>query len=141
MTPMPRPAIVPASLVLGALLVALQAPSPAQAQTEPPPTPPGAAAIPPAPAAAPTPPAAEPPLAAPPVPAAPPPAPAATTMMAAPGELAPLPPAEEKPPIYKQTWFWAVVGVVVLTATMITIGIASQGPSTPATDLGNMRAF
>jgi hypothetical protein len=62
-------------------------------------------------------------------------------VMAAPGELAPLPPPPEKPPIYRETWFWAVVGVVVLTATMITIGLASQGPSTPQTDLGNMRAF
>jgi hypothetical protein len=62
-------------------------------------------------------------------------------MMTAPGELSPLPPPAEKPPIYKEIWFWAVVGVVVLTATMITIGLASQGPPTPSTDLGNMRAF
>ena len=138
---MPRPVYLTFPLVLGALLTTL----PAQAQTEPPPTPPASAAPgaatpppdsppPPPPAAAPAP--ATPPTATSPLPSAP-----APTMMTAPGELSPLPPPEEKPPFYKETWFWAVVGVVVLSATMITIGLASQGPSTPSTDLGNMRAF
>jgi hypothetical protein len=66
------------------------------------------------------------------------PAPAPT---AEPGTLPPLPPPEERPPIYKQTWFWAVVAVVGLTAVMIGYGISSQGPATPNTDFGNMRAF
>ena len=141
---MPRPAAFYLPLVLGAVVATLGASRPAQAQTEPPPAsaPPGpAAAAPESPPPAPPPPAAVTPATAP-LPAAPPPSSAgAPTMMAAPGELAPLPPPEEKPPFYRETWFWAVVGVVVLTATMITIGLASQGPSTPRTDLGNMRAF
>jgi hypothetical protein len=134
---MPRPAHLVPPLIFGALLITLGA----QAETDPPPAPAGAAAatVPPE-SVAPTPPVAiPPPAAAPastPLPAAAPPA-----VMAAPGELAPLPPPPEKPPFYRETWFWAVVGVVVLTATMITIGLASQGPSTPKTDLGNMRAF
>ena len=144
---MPRPATLPVPLVLGAFFAALVAlgapvaPCWAQAQTEPPPT---APATPPAPGEAPAPsPAAAPPPAAAagpaaPLPSAPPPG---TAMMTAPGELTPLPPAEDKPPFYKETWFWAVVGVAVLTATMITIGLSSQGPSTPNTDLGNMRAY
>lgn len=72
----------------------------------------------------------------PPLLAAPAPAPTAD-----PGTLPPLPPPEERPPIYKQTWFWAVVAVVGLTAVMIAYGIGTQGPATPNTDLGNMRAF
>jgi hypothetical protein len=60
---------------------------------------------------------------------------------AEPGTLPPLPPPEEKPPVYKQTWFWAVAAVVALTAGMIVYGLATQGPATPSTDLGNMRAF
>ena len=94
---------------------------------------------------APTPPPDAPPVApigAPPA-AAPLPglAPALTPSTAEPGALPPLPPTEDQPPIYKQTWFWALVGVVALTATMVTIGIASQGPATPNTDFGNMRAY
>jgi len=136
---MPRPAYLTFPLILGALLAAL----PVRAQTEPPPTSAAPPTDAPAPAAgSPVAPPPPPPAAAPatstaaPLPAAPAPA-----MMTAPGELSPLPPPAEKPPLYKETWFWAVVGVVVLTATMITIGLASQGPSTPTTDLGNMRAF
>jgi hypothetical protein len=60
---------------------------------------------------------------------------------AEPGTLPPLPPPEEKPPVYKQTWFWAVAAVVALTAGMIVYGLATQGPATPSTDLGNMRAY
>ena len=43
--------------------------------------------------------------------------------------------------IYKQTWFWAVAAVVGLTAVMIVYGLSTQGPATPSTDLGNMRAY
>jgi hypothetical protein len=142
MAPMPRLASCFAPLVVGAFVAALAAASPAAAQTEPAPatSPPAAADAPPpagasaAEANAPTPPPPATMLAAPPPTPGPP-------MATAPGELAPLPPPGEEPPLYKQTWFWAVVGVVVLTATMITIGVASQGPSTPKTDLGDMRAF
>ncbi len=140
---MPRLASPFAPLVFGAFVAALGAPATAAAQTDPPPvTSPGPAADAPpstpppsavAPAPAPTPPP-------PPTLLAPPPAPA-PTLATAPGELAPLPPPVEQPPFYKETWFWAVVGVVVLTATLVTIGLASQGPSTPTTDLGDMRAF
>jgi hypothetical protein len=141
MRPMPRPAYLTFPLVLGALLAAL----PARAQTEPPPTSPEPATTTAAPGVGspvgepPAPP--PPPVSAPAPGAAPLPAAPAPAVMSAPGELSPLPPPAEKPPLYKETWFWAVVGVVVLTATMITIGLASQGPSTPNTDLGNMRAF
>jgi hypothetical protein len=69
------------------------------------------------------------------------PAPTAPVSLAVePGALPPLPP-EERVPMYKQPWFWAIVGVVALTAVMITIGVATQGPKTPGTDLGNMRAY
>jgi hypothetical protein len=34
-----------------------------------------------------------------------------------------------------------VAAVVALTAGMIVYGLATQGPATPSTDLGNMRAF
>jgi hypothetical protein len=148
----PAPAVPP--LLLGLCLAMLGAPT-AQAQTEPPAVdqepPPAALAPPPAPA--PAAPAATPPGNAgltptPGAPIGPPPGPAAPPVLAAPaqavtnpGELAPLPPPGDRQPIYRETWFWAVVGVVVLTATMITIGVASQGPSTPTTDLGNMRAY
>jgi hypothetical protein len=137
MTPMSRLAYLFAPLVLVAFVAALCVSSPALAQTEPPPaasSPPPADATAAAPANVSPPPPPAPPAAAP----VPSPAPA---LIAAPGELSALPPPEERPPFYKETWFWAVVGVVVLTATMITIGIASQGPATPKTDLGNMRAF
>jgi hypothetical protein len=143
MATMSRLASPLAPLALGVFVAALGASSMAAAQTEPPPAgsaSPAAPAPPPdppfaAPAASEAPPVAAPPSA--PVPAAAP----APALLATPGELGALPPAEEHPPLYKETWFWAVVGVVVLTATMITIGIASQGPATPKTDLGNMRAF
>ena len=76
-------------------------------------------------------------LAAPPQ-ALPPPAP---SLVAEPGTLPPLPPTEEHPPLYRQAWFWALVAVVGLTAAMVTYGVVSQGPATPSTDFGNMRAF
>jgi hypothetical protein len=66
---------------------------------------------------------------------------AAPAPTAEPGTLPPLPPPDEKPPVYKQTWFWAVAAVVGLTAVMIVYGLSTQGPATPSTDLGNMRAY
>jgi hypothetical protein len=145
-----RPGFPTAALIVS-LLVALLPPSAARAQTEPPPQtalPPQTATAPPPGAgaasgsAAATPGAPLAPTAAP-LPAAPPPAlpPPPPSLAAEPGALPPLPPTEEHPPIYKQAWFWAAIAVVGLTAAMITYGIASQGPATPTTDLGNMRAF
>jgi hypothetical protein len=133
----------PTVAVIVSLLVALLMPATAvRAQTEPPPVGTGSTN---GPAAA-TPGAATSPgvVTSPaPLPAAPPPAPPAPlpALAADPGALPPLPPTEERPPIYKQAWFWAVIGVVSLTGVMIAYGVASQGPATPTTDLGNMRAF
>jgi hypothetical protein len=58
-----------------------------------------------------------------------------------PGALPPLGPPAPKPPLYEQPWFWGLVGVVVITAAIVTIGLATQGPARPDTDLGNKRAF
>jgi hypothetical protein len=142
-----------ASLIVSLTVALLMPAAPARGQTQPPAVSADAPAA--TPAAAPTAPVgpeATPPPA--PASAAPMPAPAATTpapapplLLAAPapaaepGTLPPLPPPEERPPIYQQTWFWAVVGVVALTAVMVAYGLGSQGPATPATDFGNMRAF
>ncbi len=131
-----------ASLVMTLLIASLSG-APAWAQTEPPPVgaavpeaapaapPPAEAAPAPAPSVAPLPAAAAPPSLEAPAPAP----------VIDPGALPPLPPPEERPPIYKQTWFWAVIAVVGVTAAMITYGLATQGPATPSTDFGNMRAF
>ncbi len=130
-----------ASLLIGSLVAA----GSAWAQTEPPPV--GADAPAPAPAAPAAPAATPPPAPAAPAPAAPlpasapPPSLSAPAPTAEPGTLPPLPPPEERPPVYKQTWFWAVAAVVGLTAVMIAYGLGSQGPATPSTDFGNMRAF
>lgn len=133
-----------ASVILSLLVVSIALPAPASAQTEPPavvdsPAAAVAPATPPLPA--PAAPEAAPATAAPPPAAAPPPSLAAPAPTAEPGTLPPLPPPEEKPPVYKQTWFWGVAAVVGLTAVMIVYGLGTQGPATPSTDLGNMRAF
>jgi hypothetical protein len=160
MSTMPRPALPLLPFVLTALVASLAMGPYARAQTEPPPG--GAAPAPtqgvPAPAPAPAPPSAATlpgsapaapgpgtpaPAPAAGLPAAPPPAaPAATPALATvePGALPALPP-EEQAPFYKQTWFWAVIGVVALTSIMVSIGVSAQGPKTPNTDLGNMRAY
>ena len=140
---MTRLGLASMSTILSLLVVSTALPSPAWAQTVPPPVGAAAPAAPPAtppPPAAPAPEAAPAPAAPPPT-AAPPPSLSAPIPMAEPGTLPPLPPPEEKPPIYKQTWFWAVAAVVGLTAVMIAYGLGTQGPATPSTDLGNMRAF
>lgn len=139
---MTRLGLASTSLIVTLLFASLTS---ARAQTEPPavgtdapaavapaPTPPPA---PPAPAAAE---AAPPPAPPPPAPLLAAPAPAPT---AEPGTLPSLQPPEERPPIYKQTWFWGVIAVVGLTAGMIVYGLSTQGPATPNTDFGNMRAF
>jgi hypothetical protein len=124
---MPRPAAAvphPAALaVLLAAILAAGAPVAARAQ----PAPAGPAAPSPA-AAAPT--------------ALAPAAPAAGEPGATLGDgAATPPPAEGDGPFYKQAWFWSVVGVVVVTAVIVGFSASQQGPPTPSTDLGNMRAF
>jgi hypothetical protein len=44
-------------------------------------------------------------------------------------------------PIYRKDWFWAGLGVVILTMAVIFVSAASAGTDTPNTKLGNMRAF
>jgi hypothetical protein len=145
---MTRLGLASAPLIMSLIVASIALPAPARAQTEPPAVSGDAPAA--APPAAAPPSAATPPPAAPeaaPAPAAPPPAAAPPPSLAAPapaaepGTLPPLPPPEERPPIYKQTWFWAVAAVVGLTAIMIGYGLGTQGPATPSTDFGNMRAF
>jgi hypothetical protein len=136
-------------LIVSLLVASIALPAPAWAQTQPPAVStdaPAAAPAPSAPAATPPPPAPAAPETAP-LTAAPAPAAAPAPLLTAPaptaepGTLPPLPPPEERPPVYKQTWFWGVVAVAGLTAIMIAYGLGSQGPATPNTDLGNMRAF
>ena len=54
------------------------------------------------------------------------------TPMATPGE---------RPAFYERAWFWTAIGVVAVTAVVILMSTSSQGPATPSTDLGSMRAF
>ena len=45
-------------------------------------------------------------------------------------------------PFYQKLWFWGAVGVVVVSAVLITIAsTGSSGPDAPATTLGDMHAF
>src|SRR5215831_15781174 len=118
---MTRLGLASAPVIVSLLVASIVLPAPARAQTEPPPVSAGApAAAPAAPAAPPATPSPAPdavpaPAALPPA-AAPPPSLAAHAPTAEPGTLPPLPPPEERPPVYKQTWFWGVVAVVGLTA-------------------------
>jgi hypothetical protein len=55
---------------------------------------------------------------------------------------APLPPPARPVPFYQKLWFWGAVGVVVVSAVLITIASSgSSGPETPNTTLGDMHAF
>jgi hypothetical protein len=99
------------------------------------------------PVAAPLPPGPTPPAGGDAVPAAPAAAPASLPEAippaadpAAPGATRATEPTE-RPPFYQRAWFWTVLGVVAVTAVVIAIGVSSQGPETPSTNLGNMRAF
>lgn len=56
--------------------------------------------------------------------------------------VAPVPPAPQPVPIYRKSWFWGAVGVVVVTGIVVSVLVlANDSPSTPNTTLGDMRAF
>jgi hypothetical protein len=66
----------------------------------------------------------------------------APTMALAESGPAPVPPARRTVPIYKEHWFWGVVTVVVITGiVVIGLTLRNADPATPATKLGDMRAF
>ena len=44
-------------------------------------------------------------------------------------------------PFYRKTWFWAAVGVVLVTATLILVFSRRDPSDPPATTFGNMHAF
>jgi hypothetical protein len=55
-------------------------------------------------------------------------------------------PLEQQPgrpePLYRQTWFWAVIGVVFVTAFVITfVTLRDRANNPPDTTFGNMHAF
>lgn len=53
----------------------------------------------------------------------------------------PAPPAPERRPITSRWWLWAALGGAV-AATVVVVAVASSdGPSPPASTLGNMEAF
>jgi hypothetical protein len=131
----PMPTMRRATLLgLATLLVAAAA----HAQTQPPPVSPDA------------------PPAAPPPPAAPAGAPSGVTPLAP--TLAPEPtqapplqltertvPEQQEPrpePLYQKTWFWAAVGVVFVTATVILFMTLRENANRPPdTTFGNMNVF
>lgn len=123
-------------LVFGAFALA-GGPAHAQATTPPPPAAPpletGDTAPPPG---APPTPEVQP---VPPLPGlAPPPS---TAVVTAPG-LTPPPPAVRRRPIYREDWFWAAVGVVLITGAIVTFfALRDPDPAKPQTELGDMRAF
>jgi hypothetical protein len=71
-----------------------------------------------------------------PLPSASEPVPATSPWLVAP------PPAKRHVPFYRKDWFWAGVGVLVITgAILLSVALSSQDPLTPSTRLGDMRAF
>jgi hypothetical protein len=54
-------------------------------------------------------------------------------------------PAQQAPreePLYRQTWFWAAIGVVFVTATVILfVTLRDKANEPPNTTFGNMHAF
>jgi hypothetical protein len=67
--------------------------------------------------------------------------PVPTTGVASP-LVAPAPPARRPQPFYRREWFWGAVGLVVVTAIVVTVLTLGTGdPETPATKLGDMHAF
>jgi tetratricopeptide (TPR) repeat protein len=104
----------------------------------PPPVPPVAPLSPPPPAAAA--PANAPPPA--PVPDLSPSTAAATTSTSAPGaDLTAKADTGEGAPIYKQWWFWAGAGAVVVGAVVVAIVATSGSASAPSSALGNKKVF
>jgi hypothetical protein len=119
-------------LVLGALALA-GGPAHAQATTPPPPLGAGDTAPPPG-----APPAPEVEPVAPLPELTPPPSSAVVT---APALTAP-PPRAQQQPIYRKDWFWAAIGVVLMTgAVVMFFALRDPDPATPPTRLGDMRAF
>jgi hypothetical protein len=57
-----------------------------------------------------------------------------------PGQAGAAAPAPGKP-FYRKVWFWAAVGVVAATVTIVLIATANGGPDTPNTNLGDHHAF
>jgi hypothetical protein len=56
--------------------------------------------------------------------------------------LGSVPAREKRPRVYETRWFWGAVGVVVITiAIVLVLSLNTNGPSTPSTALGDMRAF
>ena len=101
---------------------------------------PSALAPPPAP-----PPAAAPPPPAPVAPApnltAPPEAPMATTSSTPGADLTAKPAAAEGEPVYKQWWFWAGAGAVVVGVVVVAIVASAGAASAPSSPLGNKKVF
>jgi hypothetical protein len=145
------------------VLVSVFAASAARAQVGPP-----TAGSPPAAGAPATSPAAPPPAASPaPPPATSPTPPPATPPAPPPGSTAPVTPlsptlapsqapapplalaertaqepqAPRPRPIYETTWFWAALGVVLITTTVILVVTLRDPRDPPATTFGNMHAF
>ena len=120
-------------------LVTLFAASTARAQVEPPP------------ATSPPPPATSPPPSPPPAAGSSAPVTPLSPTLAP--EQAPAPPlvltertAQEQPaprpqPFYLQTWFWAAVGLVAVTTTIILVVSLRDPRDPPDTTFGNMHAF
>jgi hypothetical protein len=125
------------TLLVAAVARAQTAPPPA---TSPPPPPPAPAMTAGAPAAA-------------TAPAGPvnPVEPLSPTLAPEPAQAPPLQltersPLEQQPgrpePLYRQTWFWAVIGVVFVTAFVITfVTLRDRANNPPDTTFGNMHAF
>ncbi len=67
---------------------------------------------------------------------------AAPSMVVAPILTAPAPPPRRARRVYKEKWFWGLVGAVVITGAIIAVvSLQSSDPTTPNTKLGDMRAF
>jgi hypothetical protein len=71
-----------------------------------------------------------------------PPEAAATTSTTSPGaDLTAKPEAGESAPIYKQWWFWAGAGAVVVGAVVIALVASGGSASAPSSPLGNKKVF
>jgi hypothetical protein len=67
---------------------------------------------------------------------------AATTSTSAPGaDLTAKADTGEGAPIYKQWWFWAGAGAVVVGAVVVAIVATSGSASAPSSALGNKKVF
>jgi hypothetical protein len=137
---MPMPTARRAALL--GLVTILSVAAAAHAQVQPPPlsqdAPPPAAGAPPS-------------AGAPPADAPPAVTPLAPTLAPEPTQAPPLQltertaPEQQQPrpePLYQKTWFWAAVGVVFVTATLILfVTLRDKANEPPTTTLGNMNVF